>query len=95
MNDPAASSGVSSSLLVRHSVADTESSRGFWIPAFAGMTLSRQAAGNAPQEIQSKGAVLHILYAVFCLVSSSFFFCLLYSVFFFSYFGINVYLFTI
>ncbi len=54
MNDPAASSGVSSSLLGRHSVLDTacpvldtgESSRVFWIPAFAGMTNSPQAAGN-------------------------------------------------
>jgi hypothetical protein len=46
MNDPAASSGVSSSLLIRHSVLDTESSRVFWIPAFAGMTNSPQAAGN-------------------------------------------------
>jgi hypothetical protein len=52
MNDPAASSGVSSSLLGLHSVLDTESSRAFWIPAFAGMTNSRQAAGNAPQGIQ-------------------------------------------
>jgi len=46
MNDPAASSGVSSSLLGRHSVLDTESSRVSWIPAFAGMTNSPQAAGN-------------------------------------------------
>jgi len=54
MNDPAASSGVSSSLLSRHSVLDLacpvpdtgESSRVFWIPAFAGMTNSPQAAGN-------------------------------------------------
>jgi len=54
MNDPAASSGVSSSLLGRHSVLDAacpvfdtgESSRVFWIPAFAGMTNSPQAAGN-------------------------------------------------
>jgi hypothetical protein len=46
MNDPAASSGVSSSLLCRHSVLLTESSRVFWIPAFAGMTNSPQAAGN-------------------------------------------------
>ena len=52
MNDPAASSGVSSCLLGRHSVLDTESSRVFWIPAFAGMTNSRQAAGNEPQGIQ-------------------------------------------
>jgi len=57
MNDPAASSGVSSSLLGRHSVLDSacpvldtgESSRVFWIPAFAGMTNSRQAAGNASE----------------------------------------------
>jgi len=54
MNDPAASSGVSSSLLGRHSVPDTacpvldtgESSRVFWIPAFAGMTNSPRTAGN-------------------------------------------------
>jgi hypothetical protein len=59
MNNPAASSGVSSSLQSRHSVLDTESSRVFWIPvvatrnrAFAGMTNSRQAAGNEPQAIQ-------------------------------------------
>ena len=52
MNDPAASSGVSSFLLSRHSVLDTESSRVFWIPAFAGMTNSRQAAGNEPEGIQ-------------------------------------------
>jgi hypothetical protein len=62
MSDLAASSGVSSSLLGRHSVLDTacpaldtgESSRAFWIPAFAGMTNSRQAAGNGPQAIQKK-----------------------------------------
>jgi len=52
INDPAASSGVSSCLLGRHSVLDTESSRVFWIPAFAGMTNSRQAAGNEPHRIQ-------------------------------------------
>ena len=52
MNDPAASSGVSSSLLCRHSVLDTESSRAVWIPATAGMTNSRQAAGNAPEGIK-------------------------------------------
>ena len=62
MNDSAASSGVSSSLLGPHSVLDLacpvldtgESSRVFWIPApvpdpdpgFAGMTNSPQAAGN-------------------------------------------------
>ena len=51
MNYPAASYGVSSSLLGRHSVLDTESSRVFWIPAFAGMTHSPQAAGNtSPRE---------------------------------------------
>ena len=48
MNYPAASRGVSSSVLARHSVLDTESSRAFWIPASAGMTNSRQAAGNEP-----------------------------------------------
>ena len=53
MNDPAASSGVSSFLLSRHSVLDTESSRVFWIPASAGMTNSRQAAGNEPEGIQN------------------------------------------
>jgi len=52
MNDPAASSGVSPFLLCRHSVLDTESSRVFWIPASAGMTNSRQAAGNEPEGIQ-------------------------------------------
>jgi len=52
MKYPAASSGVSSSPLTRHSVLDTESSLLFWIPAFAGMTPSRQAAGNAPAGIQ-------------------------------------------
>jgi len=52
MNDPAASSGVSSCLLGRPSVLDAESSRVFWIPAFAGMTNSRQAAGNEPHRIQ-------------------------------------------
>ena len=56
MNDPAASSGVSSSLLVRHSVLDTESSRVFWIPAFAGMTNSAQAAGNTTlRELKEAG----------------------------------------
>ena len=59
MNDPAASSGVSSSLLGRHSVLDTESSRAFWIPAFAGMTNSRQAAGNGPQAIQMRKTTVH------------------------------------
>ena len=52
MNYPAASRGVSSSVLARHSVLDTESSRAFWIPASAGMTNSRQAAGNEPSWIQ-------------------------------------------
>jgi hypothetical protein len=56
MNDPAASSGVSSSLLVRHSVLDTESSRVFWIPAFAGMTNSPQAAGNTTRR-DSRGTL--------------------------------------
>jgi len=46
MNYPAASCGVSSHVLDRHSVLDTESSLVFWIPAFAGMTIPRQAAGN-------------------------------------------------
>ncbi len=46
MNYPAASRGVSSSPLARHSVLDTESSRALWIPASAGTTNSRQAAGN-------------------------------------------------
>ena len=70
MNDPAASSGVSSSLLGRHSVLDLaclaldtgESSRVFWIPAFAGMTNSRQAAGNAPEGIQASD--LNLFYPV-------------------------------
>ena len=48
MNYPAASCGVSSSVLARHSVLDTESSLALWIPASAGMTNSRQAAGNEP-----------------------------------------------
>jgi len=48
MNYPAASCGVSSSVVARHSVLDTESSRVFWIPASAGMTNSRQAAGCRP-----------------------------------------------
>jgi hypothetical protein len=52
MNYPAASCGVSSSVLARHSVLDTESSRALWIPASAGMTNSRQAAGMNPQWIQ-------------------------------------------
>jgi hypothetical protein len=34
-------------------VLDTgESSFLSWIPAFAGMTLARQASGNGPEEIQ-------------------------------------------
>ena len=49
MNYPEASRGVSSSVLARHSVLDTESSRALWIPApapdpdpgSAGMTNSR------------------------------------------------------
>ena len=48
MNYPAASRGVSSSVLARHSVLDTESSLALWIPASAGMTNSRQAAGYRP-----------------------------------------------
>jgi len=48
MNYPAASRGVSSSVLARHSVRDTESSRALWIPASAGMTNSRQATGYQP-----------------------------------------------
>ena len=52
MNNPAASGGVSFSVLGRHSVLDTESSSISWIPAFAGMTDSRQAAGNVPGLIQ-------------------------------------------
>ena len=48
MNYPAASYGVSSSVLARHSVLDTESSRARRIPASAGMTNSRQAAGYRP-----------------------------------------------
>jgi len=61
MNYPAASCGVSSYALGRHSVLDTacpvpdtgESSLVLWIPAFAGITSPRQAAGNAPTVIQS------------------------------------------
>jgi|GEM_PF-3262079 len=48
MNYPETICGVSSSVLARHSVLDTESSRVLWIPASAGMTNSRQAAGNEP-----------------------------------------------
>jgi len=62
MKLPAASCGVSSSLQGRHSVLDTESSRVFWIPAFAGMTNSRQAAGNAPEGIQASD--LNLFYPV-------------------------------
>jgi hypothetical protein len=54
MNNPAATSGVSFSGLGRHSVLHTESSSISWIPAFAGMTGSRQAAGNVPGVIQKK-----------------------------------------
>ena len=68
MNDPAASSGVSSSLLGRHSVLDGacpvldtgESSRpsGYRLEFIrlrrAGMTNPRQTAGNGPQAIQKK-----------------------------------------
>jgi hypothetical protein len=58
-----ASGEVSSSpLWSRHFVPDTacpvldteESSLLFWIPAFAGMTTSRRAAGNGPIEIQAQ-----------------------------------------
>jgi len=49
MNYPTASSGVSQ---CRHSVLDTESSTPFWIPASAGMTNSRQAAGSLPEVIK-------------------------------------------
>jgi len=49
MKHPAASSGILSSLLNRYSAPDTESSPVYWIPAFAGMTNSRQAAGNTTQ----------------------------------------------
>ena len=41
-----------------HSVLDTESSFLSWIPAFAGMTLARQASGNGPEEIQAALKVL-------------------------------------
>ena len=50
MDYPAASCEVSSSVLARHSVLDTESSLAFWIPASAGMTNTRQAAGNEPPQ---------------------------------------------
>ncbi len=57
MNYPAASRGVSFPVLARHSVLDTESSRAFWIPASAGMTNSRQAAGNEPSWIKAHNTV--------------------------------------
>ncbi len=41
MNDPAASSGVSSLVLGRHSVLDTESRIVFWIPAFGVSSVER------------------------------------------------------
>jgi len=51
MNYPAASSGYRTYVvmpdLIRHPV------RLFWIPASAGMTDARQAAGNGPEGIQS------------------------------------------
>jgi hypothetical protein len=53
MNNPAASSRLLFLVLRRHSVLDTESSNISWIPAFAGMTDSRQAAGNVPGVIQN------------------------------------------
>jgi hypothetical protein len=60
MNNIAANSGVSFSVLGRHSMLDQacpildtgESSSISWIPAFAGMTDSRQAAGNVSGMIQ-------------------------------------------
>jgi hypothetical protein len=76
MNHPAASSEVSSNLLVRHSVLDLacpvldtgESSRVFWIPAFAGMTNSPQAAGNTTQrEFKTKFVVFDTLLDLFPL----------------------------
>jgi len=62
MNYPAASYGISSSAPARHSVLDTPAPywiRGnpvvvLWIPASAGMTNSRQAAGNEPSVDSSK-----------------------------------------
>jgi hypothetical protein len=50
MKYPAASGGVAASLLGRDSVLDTESSRVFWIPAFAGMTHSPEPAENTTPE---------------------------------------------
>ena len=41
---------------------DTESSFLSWIPAFAGMTLARQASGNGPEEIQVRGYAAGIAY---------------------------------
>jgi len=61
MNNPAASSGVWFSVLGRHSVLDTESSSISWIPAFAGMTDSRQAAGNLPGVIKSTVGVQRLI----------------------------------
>ena len=58
MNDPCASCGASSSALARHSVLDTESSRTLWIPASAGMTNSRHAAGNELPESTQMPEVL-------------------------------------
>ena len=62
MNYPAASIGVSSSLLARHSVLDTESSRAFWIPAgvYPGENRGRYdqltaSGGNGPSWIQPPG----------------------------------------
>jgi hypothetical protein len=51
MNCLEAGGAKSSSVLARHSVLDTESSRGLWIPAFAGMTSSKQTAGDVPSRI--------------------------------------------
>jgi hypothetical protein len=52
MNHPAATNGVSYHVSLRPSVLDTESRSVFLIPVFAGMTSSRQAAGNGPWAIQ-------------------------------------------
>jgi hypothetical protein len=60
MNYPAASRGVSSSVLARHSVLDTESSRAFWIPAGVRPgenrgqydELAASRGGNEPSWIQ-------------------------------------------
>ncbi len=59
MNYPAASRGVSSSVLARHSVLDTESSRALWIPASAGMTNSRQSAGYRPSTRMNQWRAVH------------------------------------